>query len=103
VNKNIDLFDKLKKRIPEGFTLINESGHSLTEDEYVVAATWMKALTRHVEAHGKKEMLIKFVPISKRMYLDLGLYYMKDYDDNLICICKTSRATISHNERTLLL
>jgi len=96
-------FEKLLDRMPKPIRLINESDCDLTDDEYVCAATWIKGLTLHFEENGQTPMHIKFAPISKRLYLDLGLFYHEPKDDPIVCICKNSRASVKHNERLWLL
>jgi hypothetical protein len=67
----------IQKRLPDDLILQDETTFEFTDDEYVVILSWLKLFNQHYRKNGKsRPPQMKFPIISKRLYLDLGLYFI---------------------------
>jgi len=76
---------RIKKRLPKDITFKDESNFKLTQDEFLGILSWIKYFNNHYVKYGKNKIPdIIFPVISKRLFLDFGLYcFPSDHKDEL--------------------
>lgn len=66
---------EIHKRLPENITVTDSTNFDFTNDEFLGILSWLKYFNNHYELNGKNELpKISYPVISKRLFLDFGLY-----------------------------
>lgn len=90
------LIKEIQKRLPEDITIVDETTFDITEDEFVGILSWIKFFNQHYAQFGKNQYPQMMFPIiSKRLWLDFGLYRMEsDGIKNNILLCAAKKETL---------
>lgn len=66
---------EIQKRLPENITVTDSTNFDFTDDEFLGILSSLKYFNNHYELNGKNELpKISYPVISKRLFLDFGLY-----------------------------
>lgn len=81
---NSNYLQEIQKRLPDDIVIKNQSVFEFSDDEFIAILSWIKIFNKHYKLYGKtKQFDLIFALISKRLYLDFGLYKVpNDTDEN---------------------
>ena len=107
VLKKITFQQKIQNRLPSDLVLEDETSFSeFTDDEYIVALSWIKSFKEHYAEYGKTETPANTFPmVSKRLRLDFGLYTHpaeteKNKDKHVIYLSENRQLTKTGKPKT---
>ena len=70
---------EIQKRLPDEIIVQDQTDFEFTDDEFVGILSWIKYLNTHYKELGMSENpKVLFPVISKRLFIDFGLYIIPD-------------------------
>jgi hypothetical protein len=94
---------EIQKRLPDDIIIVDETNFDFTEDEYVIALSWIANFNVHYKEHGKSKFPnVVFAMVSKRLRLDFGLYLASDGEEPAIYLSSNIKKPMSGKSRTTI-